>query len=157
MRLHPISLVVLSGILWLGIGVLLLMKGLRFVVHAPENCALLNKLMPHVGGRDQAIVLLIAIGLFAGLIKGRTVLLKAVKKTVKRILSLEAPIKLSEVYDKRYYILMLVMMSLGMLMRILHVPEDIRGTIDIAVGSALMNGAMAYFRTAYTLKTVKGS
>jgi hypothetical protein len=40
------------------------------------------------------------------------------------------------------------MMMLGMIFRYLPIPIDVRGFIDLAIGSALMNGAMLYFRAA---------
>lgn len=152
MRLNHVSLVILSGLLWLGIGILLLVKGMHYVVHAGPECTVLKNLTPYLGSRDQAMVLLIAIGIFAGFVKGRFVLMKAVQKVVRRIASLQAPVKISQIYDQRYYVLMALMMSLGFLLNILQVPSDVRGTIDLAVGSALMNGAMGYFRCALTLK-----
>jgi hypothetical protein len=150
MRAKHIGLVVLSGLLWLGIGVMLLVKGLRFVVYAEPGCKMLENLTPYVGTRDQAIVFLIALGLFAGFMKGRFVLMKAVKKVVNRIASLSTPLKISQIYDKRYYALMVLMMGMGLALNFLNIPGDVRGTVDIAIGSALMNGAMGFFRSALT-------
>ncbi|MES2345101.1 MAG: hypothetical protein V4494_04095 [Chlamydiota bacterium] len=152
MRINHVTLVVLSGLLWLGIGVMLLVKGLHFVVHADTGCLVLKNLTAYLGNRDQAIVFLVALGLFAGLLKGRLVLLKAVKKAVNRIASLPMPVKVSQIYDKRYYILMAMMMGMGMMLNVLNIPEDVRGSVDIAIGSALMNGAMGFFRSAFTFK-----
>jgi hypothetical protein len=40
------------------------------------------------------------------------------------------------------------MMALGLVFRFLPIPIDLRGLIDVAIGSALINGAMLYFRAA---------
>lgn len=155
MRLKHTHLVVLSGLLWLGIGLLLMTKGLYFITQASGDCKMLSQLAPYVGTREQGMVLLIALALLAGLIKARTVLLKAVKKVVTRIVSLESPVSIGMIYDKRYYALMGVMMGMGLMMNWLQVPADVRGTIDVAIGSALINGAMAYFRMALTLRMTR--
>jgi hypothetical protein len=40
------------------------------------------------------------------------------------------------------------MVGLGVTLRFLPIPVDLRGFIDTAVGSALVNGAMLYFHIA---------
>jgi hypothetical protein len=47
--------------------------------------------------------------------------------------------------------LMGIMILLGLSMKWLGLPIEIRGTIDVAIGSALMNGGIAYFRTAFAV------
>ncbi len=44
------------------------------------------------------------------------------------------------------YVIILCMMSLGKIMTFLEVRPDIRGLVDIAVGTALLQGAVQYFR-----------
>jgi hypothetical protein len=75
-------------------------------------------------------------------------LAKTVKRTVNRITSFSEPIGLNQIYTKGYFLLIAAMMILASLMRVFRLPLDIRGTIDIAIGSALMNGALIYFRYA---------
>jgi hypothetical protein len=38
------------------------------------------------------------------------------------------------------------MVLLGLVIRFLPIPIDARGLVDVAIGSALINGAMLYFR-----------
>jgi len=45
-------------------------------------------------------------------------------------------------------------MGLGMGIRYFGVPVDVRGLIDVAVGSALINGAMLYFRVGVQKKII---
>ncbi len=124
-----------SGLVWLCIGVFLLMKGLAFVTAFYTNI-------------DQTALLLIALGIAIGCAKGRFVLRKTVKRVVERIHSLPAPIRFSQVYSKGYYFLIGGMVLLGMSMRWLPIPAEVRGTIDIAIGCALITGAILYFRAA---------
>ena len=44
------------------------------------------------------------------------------------------------------------MVGLGALIKVLNLPLDVRGAIDIVIGSALINGAMIYFRSAFELR-----
>jgi hypothetical protein len=151
-RFQHVSLVVLSGLVWLAVGVFLMIKGLNLIVFAGEECWVLSGLTPMMGSRDQAMVLLIALGLFAGFIKGRWVLTKSIKRVVNRILSLPEPVKITEIYSRGYYLLLASMMGIGLMMNLFGIPHDLRGMIDVAIGSALMNGAMGYFRMAYAVK-----
>lgn len=154
MRLsHPVC-ILMSGIIWLAVGIMLLTKGLNHVVQAahPEHFGIKAWLIPSLtsiaGGREQAALLVIATGLLIGFIKGRWVLVKSVQRTVTHILSQPAPLKLSQVYAKSYYYLIFSMMGLGFLLKVLPIAADFKGLIDVAIGSALMNGALLYFRCA---------
>jgi hypothetical protein len=141
---------IVSGITWLGIGIMLLTKGLRLAVAAAEQTALatplLKSLLSIAGTRHQAALLIVCLGLFIGFIKGRTVLAKTVARIAGRINAHPEGLSLQQAYDRKYWIILCLMMSLGVLFRIFTIPADIRGLIDIAVGSALINGAMLYFR-----------
>lgn len=124
--------IIFSGVLWFVIGSRLLYKGLQFLSETPREMA----------------TLLLAIGLLIGFFKGRFVFVKSVRKTVLRIVSLPLPIRLKDVYVPSYYILILAMMGLGIALRFLPISSAARGTIDVAIGSALLNGALLYFRSA---------
>lgn len=110
--------------------------------------SLSHKLRGVFGAPEQAATTFIAIGLIVGFLKGRFVLSKTVKRVVARILSLPLPIQIKKVYAPSYWILIGSMMALGMLFRFLPIPIDAKGMIDLAIGSALINGAMLYFRAA---------
>lgn len=154
MNFTPVVAIVASGVLWLVMGLFLLVKGLNLVVIGahPEqfgsNSALIPYLSSLVGGKEQAALIVITFGLIIGLIKGRWVLVKSVKRVVARILSLPLPIKIQQVYSWSYLALIGSMMLLGMGIRWLGLPADIHGLIDVAIGSALVNGSMIYFRLA---------
>jgi hypothetical protein len=154
MKFTPVTAIVMSGVLWLIIGAFLLIKGLNLLVLAihPEEFGVRSTLIPYflsmVGGREQASLLIICIGLVIGLLKGRLVLIKSVKRVVARIYSLPQPLQFSKIYSWGYLAVIGSMMGLGMLIRWLNLPADVHGLVDVAIGSALVNGAIIYFRFA---------
>lgn len=147
------TLIFLSGFVWLTVGCFLLPLGLNFIVdallveNANQSYPVLKFLSPYVGGLDTAALLWISFSLMIGFIKGRRVFSKSVNRSVNRILSLPNPSSLSKMYTPAYYILLGSMVLLGVLVR--FAPLDIRGGVDVAVGSALINGAVLYFRQAW--------
>jgi hypothetical protein len=156
MHLSKATWIAISGLVWFLVGMGLLTLGLNFIVFKAqidftETSSLIAKLSSLAGGREQAALSLITIGLIIGFIKGRYVLGKTVRRVVSRIVSLPQPIKFSQVYSKGYIMLIVGMVLLGLSMKWLGLPLEIRGMIDVAIGSALINGAMAYFRLAFTV------
>lgn len=135
--------IIFSGFLWMVIGVMLLSKGLRLIV---GEAALSQD-------KQQTALLLISIGLLIGFIKGRFILSKTVKRVVERILSLPLPLPLAKIYDRKYLILLASMMTLGMTLKFLPISANVLGTIDVVIGSALINGALIYLRYTIALKT----
>jgi hypothetical protein len=148
------TLIVISGFIWLIIGCTLLTLGLNFVVESilKANLTLfsrpiLDRVAPYMDGVESAALVWIAICLFVGFMKARYIFSKTVQKGVERIQSLSNPASIRQIYTKKYYILLGSMIFLGLLVKFL--PLDIRGGIDIIIGSALINGAMQYFRNAF--------
>jgi hypothetical protein len=137
MKISHRQAVVLSGVIWFAIGLMLLAKGLKFLVLGGQ-----------VPGKEQLVLFLIVGALIVGFLKGRFVLAKTVKRVVGRIETKPNPFPFSGLYPVSYYLLILGMVLLGVSMRFLPIAVEIRGAIDVAIGSALMNGALAYFRTA---------
>lgn len=150
--------IIVSGIKWFAIGVMLLLKGLRLITAAAEHSAIQAPLIKYfqtfASNRHQASLLIVCLGLFIGFIKGRTVLAKTVGRITSRINLHSGGLTLSQAYDRKYWIVIGVMMALGMTLRFLPVPADIHGGVDVAIGSALINGAMIYFRTILTPRKV---
>lgn len=128
------SWISISGLIWAFVGALLLYKGLR--------------ILSGLSNSDTA-TLWVAAGLLVGFVKGRFVLAKTAKRLTDRIASLQEPIQFSQVYPKSYWLLLASMMGMGALLRL--APADWHGFVDVAVGSALMNGAMLYFKAARSL------
>lgn len=107
-----------------------------------------DSLCHQTGTPQKTAAFFIATGLLIGFFKARFVLIKTVRRVVARIAALPLPIPFKQVYGPTYWILLGSMMALGMVFRFLPIPIDVRGTIDVAIGSALLNGALFYFRAA---------
>ena len=137
-----------SGLVWMAVGVSLLALGLRLIVSGIEmdSVPLLSLLSPYVGSMEYAAIVLIAFSMGIGYLKGNFVLQKTVARVVKRIRSLPNPAPITQVYGLAYCMLIAVMVLLGLSMRYFGFSYDIRGTVDVAVGAALIQGAMRYFR-----------
>ncbi len=153
MHMSKRAWITISGMIWFIVGIGLLTLGLNFIVfkaqiETHETTSLIAKMAPIAGGREKAAMTLIVIGLILGFLKARFVLIKTVRRVVERILGLPLPIKISQVYSKNYLMLICGMILLGLSMKWLGFSTEVRGLIDVAIGSALMNGAVAYFRLA---------
>jgi hypothetical protein len=135
MKIGHTAAIVSSGVLWFLIGLPLLVKGL-------------NLLVKESGQEGEGVVLLVAAGLFIGFFKNKLVLSKTVRRVVGRILSLPNPVPLAKVYAPSYFFLIVGMGMLGMGLKWIPIFPTVRGVIDVAVGSALMHGALLYFRSA---------
>jgi len=155
MKFSHKTLIFIAGFVWLAIGIGLLSLGIHFVLETVRNPALAqiigcfsftSFLSRFVPDRMQAIMLGIVLALMLGYIKGRLVLAKTVARQIKRIASLPNPASLKYLYSKSYYLLIASMIFLGMMMRYFPITLDTRGAIDIAIGSALINGATLFYR-----------
>lgn len=145
--------IALSGGVWLAIGIFLLNLGLNLLVGGEGARPLEGVLSSLFGGSNAAAIALIAVALLIGYYKAKAVFTRVVKRTVERVLSLQEPIAFTSIYNFRYLLLILLMMSLGFLMRFFQVPSDIRGFIDVAVGAALINGGVSYLRVAFAVRS----
>lgn len=157
MRVGHVAGIVISGSIWLIMGSLLTFKGLFLIVgavlafqtSAHPFMAFLNQFFQHL---ERSGTFIVFLAIIIGMIKGRVVLAKTINKFVKRILLIPSPLKLKDLFPWRYLVLIGSMMSMGMLLRFLPVPKDIKGFIDLAIGSALINGAFLYFKQASMLR-----
>lgn len=144
------SWVTLSGFIWFLMGTYLLYKGIYLIANGRViEGSLCYKLQ---GIKDinaeQASTILLLLGLSIGSLKGIFVLSKTVKRVTDRIYSLKLPIRFSQVYPITYWALIGLMMLFGMGLKQIPISMDLKGLIDVAIGSALMQGAMIYFRIA---------
>lgn len=153
-QLQHKTLVIIAGVIWMTVGMVLMPLGLHFLelcITSDVYTPLLTSLLGLVSNPGNAVVCLIAVALIVGQLKGRTVMVKVASREVSRIRTLPEPAPLKDIFSPRFYMLMVFMMSLGMGMNFLGVPLDIRGTIDVTVGIALIQGALAYFRLIKTI------
>lgn len=140
--------IALSGVLWMAIGVFLLLKGFSHLLHSPsdQTPTLLPYFSSFVKEPEQGSLVLVSLGLLIGFIKGRVVLAKTAARIIAKIVSLPNPCSLFSIYGSSYLLLLGGMVCLGMLIKWLPIAYDIKGVIDIAIGSALTNGSAFYFR-----------
>ncbi len=136
--------IAISGTLWMAIGILLLLKGFSYLLHPSPDIT--PSLLPYLGKSDQAPLILVSVGLLIGFIKGSLILAKTATRVIKKIESLPNPCSILSVYSPAYLLLLASMVFLGMLFKWLPLAYDIKGVIDIAIGSALINGSAFYFR-----------
>lgn len=143
------SWILFSGFMWLIMGAFLLYKGLGLISQAVfASGTLCDQMKDFFGSASQAGAVLIALGLLIGFFKGRFVLVKTVRRTITRIASKEEPVSIKDAYSPLYWGLIFGMMLLGMMFRFLPISLDLRGAVDVAVGSALIHGALFYFAAA---------
>lgn len=157
MKFKHRTLISVAGALWFVIGIFLLTLGIRFIMHTvrdpslllePGRFSILSVATYFVSNLNNAVILLLTSALILGYLKGRIALGKTVHKQIERISSLPNPAKLKFLYTKGHYLLIAFMIGLGFSMRFLPITLDTRGFIDVAIGSALINGALLYFRSA---------
>lgn len=157
MRVSHWILVAFASAIWLGIGLFLLNLGVNFVIESTEMAYSgghpLILWLGHLLGRpENGAIALFVVAILLGLFKGRTVLKSAADRIVERILTLPNPASPLLVYGRRTYILILSMMALGMVLRLFGVPEEIRGTVLVAVGTGLLHGGVTILRSAVGLR-----
>lgn len=159
------AIIIFSGSIWLAVGCFLLPLGLNFLlqavqnanIYAENNYPLLNLFSSFTSTAENAAIVLITICMLIGYSKGRYVLGKSAIKGVHRIRSFPNPMELKNIYSPKYYILLGTMICIGMSMKYLGIPTDVRGLVDIAIGAALINGAMVYFRLAFADKVIENT
>lgn len=154
MKLSHTKLIVISGLIWFAVGCSLLPFGLSLLSEASKqemnpaaNLPFIRALAPYVGGFEQGMLAIMVGALMIGYAKGRFVLGKSARKGMERIRAMPNPANLSAIYSPKYYALLGGMVLLGMSIKWMGLPNDIRGFVDVAIGSALINGAMIYFRS----------
>ena len=125
------TLVFTAGLLWTIIGIYLFEKGIRTIL--PLNAT---------------AYIMIGIGILLGILKSRIVFRKIIDNNIERIKSLsphKEKICLFAFQAVQSYFLVLVMMTLGLLLRKLPIPPLYYGTILIIIGTALFTSSLHYF------------
>ena len=150
MNIKHTPLIIFSGLIWLLSGVSLLNLGLKLLTRQDGFSSFFN----FFGGKEEGSTLLIATALLVGILKGKYVLKKSAVQVLTRIYSLPNPTPVAQAYSSKALILLAGMMSLGMGIKYLGIPNDIRGFIDVAVGAALIQGSTHYFKAILMEKRV---
>ncbi len=158
MKLEKYRLIAFAGFVWFCVGLLLLIKGLMITIFAAHLSGqkagpIMNFLMHlFTGAIIPTILTVVLLGMLLGFFKGKWALSKAAQKTVRRIYPMRGPQPISRLYRLHDYLLIIAMIGLGRLMNWAHVPNDLHALFDLSIGSALINGAMIYFRYAIKFK-----
>lgn len=122
--------ILFSGATWLVVGLFLCFQGVALL---PMSW-------------DGNTILLTSAAVLVGVFKGRFVLSRTAHRVIKGILSTEPPLTFFRIYSLGYLVLIACMAMLGMSLKWMPIPITVRAGIDIAVGGALMQGALFYFR-----------
>lgn len=157
LKLSHKTLILISGAIWMLIGCFLLPLGVNFLVESTQNkqmvlkesYPIINHLAPYIGGIEETALILLFLSLYIGYLKGRYVLGKSARKGVDRIIAFPNPTSLGNIYSLRYYVLLICMILLGLSIKYMGLSLDIRGIVDVIIGSALIYGAAIYFRYAF--------
>ena len=144
--------IALSAVTWFVMGFALFALGMKMILRSAHTFdlpnggtfPLLGTLSLALGGKDYAVVAIVAAALFVGRMKGVYVLQKRARKIAERIKGLEEPISAGRLYTPSYFALIGAMMLLGVAMNLFNLVSDVRGLIDLTVGTALIHGAIAY-------------
>lgn len=146
----------ISGLVWLAVGFFLFTLGVSLLTAhltaAGGSYPLIDLVAPYFGGREQATIALIAAALYIGFLKGKHVLGKSARRGIARLQTLPNPASIARIYGASYYMLLGSMILLGVAIKYTGIPSDLRGFIDLTVGTALIQGAVVYMRLANALK-----
>ncbi len=154
LKLSHSKMAFFSGAIWMAIGVFLLQLGLSLLfkpIAASDSIPLLNLFLGYISATEAAILITV-LALYIGFLKGKFILTKTANRTLDKIRSLPNPGPMQKMYDKKYYILIGIMVLLGMSIKYMGIPNDVRGAIDVIIGSALINGAVHYFRAGFQIQ-----
>jgi hypothetical protein len=130
----------LAGIFWLGIGIMLTVRGIFTLTTAQD-----------MGASVSAIGLAAGLALIIGLAKGRFVLSKSARRNRDRIGELTEPVRAWQVFSVKFYPLILLMMGMGIGIRHFFVNEGSAtahlsyGALLCGIGGALFISAFAYW------------
>lgn len=149
------TMIFISGLIWMAIGIFLLQLGIHLLFTQTfdvDAATPLVNLFQGIFSPHESAIAIATVALYIGFLKGRHVLIKAANRGIARIKSLPNPASITQLYSKSYFILVGCMVLLGLSIKYLGLPNDVRGAIDIAIGSALINGSMHFFRMGYKLR-----
>ncbi|MCH9609559.1 MAG: hypothetical protein S4CHLAM45_14910 [Chlamydiales bacterium] len=122
--MNKTRLIFISGMIWTIVGCSLSILGTIFLSRAGA--------LP-----------LILLALPIGYAKGRFIMKKSAMRQLSRLSTLKEA-SLKDLFSRGYVLLLAIMMCLGFLLR--FCPLMLRGTIDIAVGFALIIGSLNFYK-----------
>lgn len=145
MRLSQRGCMSFLMIVWLAAGGLLFYLGWARLLGPQVVSIWWIKLQGHFG-REHTTLLYLLLGIVLGQLKGRLALCRVANRFVAKIRSWPESASLLEFFKIRECLLTLVMAVMGSLLRLLSLPDDVRGVILLAVGGALLQGGVHIYR-----------
>lgn len=135
-KIRPHQLKALAFTLWLVGGVFLCYRGLERLMNVDD--------ISRVG--FNTVVIAGLIGLAVGLAKGMFVLSKTSNKNIERLDALTEPLPPRNVYSKRSWIVIALMIGIAMTINfgLIPMPIYIRGAVNLAIGFALIISSLNY-------------
>ncbi len=124
------TLLLLAGLLWIGVGTMLLALAAGWLGENPESPRLL----------------LVAVGVTAALFVHHFGFLRVVDKNLGRILPMEGARCAFSFLSWKSYLTVLVMMGLGLGLRHSPVPKPYLAALYIAIGLGLVLSSLRYLR-----------
>lgn len=159
MKIGHITGIVISGTLWLIIGMLLSFKGFIYMAHCLATYEIksidypcLKYLQGYLNNAQKAAFYLIFFSVFLGYMKAKLVLSKSVRRNALRLLDMQPPFHIKNLFSLNFLILIGCMFLLGMIFRVLPIYLDVKAFVDIAVGFSLIYGSILYFKYILALK-----
>jgi len=127
-------LILLAGYTWVCVGTMLIYRAYSWLSAAAEVNLLL-----YAGS-----------GVFIALLIHHFGFLKIVNKNLKRIHDLQEKALVTSFLQKKSYLLILVMIAMGILLRSSGLPKHYLAVLYIGIGSALIMSSFRYFRVSIT-------
>lgn len=158
MKFEKHSLITVVGLVWFVVGIFLLFSGLQLIfltalLNGQSFTPILSVVMyAFTGAVIPSIVVSVFLGLLLGYAKSKWAFVRMIRKTVQRIYPMPGLVRISSLYRLHEALLIIAVIALSRIAKILHFPPDIQGVINIAIGSALISGAVVYFRFALRIK-----
>lgn len=146
MRIRHRTVLILSGSLWMGIGSLLLLKGVGYLFQ-PTKTLFLSHLQKVFSSDFQIFSLFVLLSIFLGWFKGKFALSKAAHRLLQRLFLQPDPCPILSVYPRSYFFLLFGMCFMGVMLKWLPIHSDVKAIIDMTVGFALASGSSYFFRT----------
>lgn len=127
-------LILLAGYTWVCVGTMLIYRAYSWLSAAPEVNGVI-----YAGGGFLIALLIHHFGF-----------LKIVNKNLKRIHDLEEKALVTSFLHKKSYLLILIMIAMGILLRRSSLPKAYLAVLYTGIGSALIMSSFRYFRISIT-------
>ncbi|MEC8307062.1 MAG: hypothetical protein VXZ72_04365 [Chlamydiota bacterium] len=135
-----------SACVWLGIGALLVTRGAAYLLLAlKDEESLLRQSAAHYHYAPLTGVIVISFMAFVlGTIKGQCAIKKRVYRMETQMLKLPYHFSFFQIYGLTAFLLVGLMMGLGMMVRWMPIPYEVKALLVVAVGTSLIQGGFTF-------------